>query len=247
MKMIETKLPAGRIVELKELEDGSYVIRQEIQETDDFADKFILIEAESLRKDDEFLKYKTCSNREEEAKELILEAIEKGVKNFYRPWCDPSFVEGSEKICFHPGKKPAVGKKHKWWIEAARNYAPERNSRLGTRLEYGAFLGVLIKRLVESGMPLKWAWNAVCNKSYELGNYFCYLGKPNLELTGSQKVLEFYDLANTCKLLLDENEGFWLASGTYSLFGHAYPISHMGYYPWGGQGGNSVGWIVCDK
>jgi hypothetical protein len=236
MKTIETKLPAGRIVELKELEDGSYVIRQDVHEADDFMDKFILIEAESLSKNDDFLKYETCSNREEFAKELILEAIEKGVKNFYRPWCDPSFVEDSEKICFHLGKKPAVGKKHKWWIEAAQNYAPERNSRLGTRLEYGAFLGVLIKELVADEASSLWAWNAVCNDSEELGHYWnSKKAKHKFEPTGSRLVCAFYDLANTChdisalgsKLLRGNDDRHRVDTRRKMLKGHTVFLNYL--------------------
>ena len=49
---------------------------------------------------------------------------------------------------------------------------PERASRLGIKTEYIAFLGVLIKKLVDSGWKVDDAWDAVCNDSKKLGHYW---------------------------------------------------------------------------
>lgn len=161
---------------------------------------------------------------------------------------DPAFTDDEDNICFVSGKKPAVGKSYDWWGETGKKYRPDCNSRLGTRLEYGAFLGVLIKNLVEDGKSIEWAWNAVCNDSKELGHYQdSENSKYDFEPTGSRGICGFYDLANTYKILLEDNDigGFWLAGGWYG--GSSYNAALSDLVLFGNKGGNrsrSVGWIV---
>ena len=127
---------------------------------------------------------------------------------------------------------------------------PERGSRLGTKSEYIAFLGVLIKTLVNNGWSKTEAWNAVCINSQELG---CYYNLPNslcgFADTGSRNIYGFYDLANTNKILArDSDYYFWLASGCRHNYGYNYPIANLIYYHINDFSGNSsVGWIVLEK
>lgn len=212
-----------------------------------FDEVFDLIEAESLSLREKFMRYKPQTTKEKLAKALITEAIKKGVKNFYRPKYDPSIAENGG-IQFVAGKKPALDKTYEWWDNAAKLYNPERNSRLGTRLEYGAFLGVLIKTLVEQGNSIEWAWQAVCWDSKELGHYWnSENAKHNYEPTGSRYVGGFYDLGNTIKILKEEGEtgGFWNAGGCFHCFSFMTPLSYL-YHDVVFNGFHaSVGWIVC--
>lgn len=252
MKKITTKLPAGKIVEIKELDDGTFEVVHEVTEEVLFENKlvldddFILIEAESLSLNDNFIKHKPRTRAEEIAKNLIAEAIKGGVKNFYRPIMDPSFT--NDGIGYVSGKKPAVGKSYHWWIDTAKKYDPSRNSRLGTRLEYGVFLGVLIKKLVEKGKSVEWAWDAVCNNSKELGHYSdSENARDGIESTGSRLICGFCDLGNTFKILAEDVEvgGYWLAGGNYNYSSDFYPIADIclrtnrDFIP-----NSSVGWIV---
>ena len=231
-KNVLTKLPAGEIVEIKKLADGTFEVTQKvlveecgiskqshsISKSVVLDTRFVQIEAESLSLDDEFMKYQPPTNRGAWIKEFIAEAINFRVKNFYRPIMDPSFTEGG--IEYVAGKMPAVGKSYNWWFDIAKEYNPYLNSRLGTRLEYGAFLGVLIKKLVEEGYPVGLAWASVCNDSKELGHYCnSAIAECILEPTGSRCVCGFYDLANTYKILAEDIEegGYWLAGGGYNL------------------------------
>lgn len=214
-------------------------------------DDFILIEVESLSRKDRFMWHNPRTKNEKVAKELIVEAIKANVKNFYRPKYDPSFTDDGKGICFVAGKMPAVGKSYNWWKDTAKKYNPLRNSRLGTRLEYGAFLGVLIKKLVESGKSVKWAWNAVCNNSWELGHYKnSEDAKKTFEFTGSREICGFCDLANTWKMVMadDENEALWVAGGIYSISSTLFPIADIycdnDYEYYDEDEEYSVGWIV---
>ena len=138
------------------------------------------------------------------------------------------------------------------WVPPAKEFM--QNSRLGTRYEYVAFLGVLIKKLVEKGWTVTKAWNAMCTDSKELGHYWnSDNAKRAFEDTGSREVCGFYDLANTCKILAEDKEvgGFWLAGGSYfnnSDFFTLADILHYNYCyddQWLDQW-LSVGWLVFD-
>lgn len=214
-------------------------------------DDFILVDVESLSMDDEFMQYEVSTIRELTAKYVISNAICSGVKNFYRPKCDPSFTNCGESICFAFGKKPAVGKSYNWWESNAKEFCPERNSRLGTKLQYGAFLGVLIKKLVESGWEVATAWNAVCNDSRELGHYLNSEGASYAwEPTGSREICGFFDLANAYKILAEDEEadGFWLTDGTHYNYSYRGPLANLNhdndcFYD---EKHSGVGWVVLD-
>ena len=242
-----TRLSAGKIVEIKELPDGTFEVFQETSVFDDY----VLVEAESLSRNDAFMEYRCKTSAEIQTKHLIDEAIRKQVKNFYRPKYDPAFGGYGDSICFEPGKQPAVGKSYLWWVEEARRYEPKFFSRLGTRLEYGAFLGVLIKKLIEDGRSVDWAWNAVCNDSQELGSYWnSDDSRYRLELTGSRGACGFYDLANTFKILKDHGnagEDCWIVGGSFMSMGDNNPLSSItDIKPWWCSDATyyAVGWIV---
>ena len=208
--------------------------------------KVVLIEASKLSLDDEFMWYRPKTDEEKAFKELLSEVIKNGVKDFYRPVLDPSFNDDESGICYEFGKKPAVGRSYNWWVNAVKNF--DSSCRLGTRYEYVAFLGVLIKKLVESGWSISKSWKAVCTDSNELGHYWnSDNAKHAFENTGKREVCGFYDLANTYKILAEDEEsgGFWLAGGDFNCNCYCNPLAVLCH------GGNrcdyhidSVGWLV---
>lgn len=216
-------------------------------------DLFVLCEASKLSLKDEFMKHIPCSDEESRLKKLLEEAIKSGLKDFYHPVYDPS-LDKDENICYVTDAKPAVGKSYEWWKKNAERFWPERGSRLGTKKEYIAFLGILIKKLSESGWSIAEAWNAVCNDSKELGHYRNSLNtKHKCETTGSRKICVFYDLANTYKILsLDKKGdckyGFWIASGRGCDISNKFPLVHLFRdYQYELERPLSVGWLVLEK
>ena len=188
----------------------------------------LLVEASTLSLDDKFMKYKPQTKQEKAFKKLISKAIKSELKDFYRPVCDPSFNDDMTGICYEFGKKPAVGKSYNWWANTAKEFM--QNSRLGTRYEYVAFLGLLIKKLVESGWSISTSWRAVCTDSIELGNYLnSDYEKFSLEDTGSREVYGFYDLANTLKILAEDKKAgsFWVAGGCYGCNSYYSPLARL--------------------
>ena len=263
MKTIaKLKLSTGRIAETKQLKDGCYeftIISDEevnvkfevITKKEKAKDNFVLVEASKLSLKDEFMKFIPKTTNERTFYALLSKVIENGIKDFWRSQCDPSFdVKQSQTICYDEGRIPAVGRSYNWWESKAREYNPKRRSRLGTRNEYIAFLGVVIKMLVEEGWKVEDAWNAVCNDSKQLGHYAnSENATKSFEATGSRKFYMFSDLANTCKILADGKEPgvFWLAGGRYCNDSTEYPLAAI--YCDRGQTSDydvSVGWIVME-
>lgn len=190
-------------------------------------ENFILVDAENLSFRDEFMQWTPQTQEQSDTKNLIFKAIRSNTKNFYIPHCSPSYTDDKKGICFVSDKTPAIGRSYNWWEKVAKEYQPDRNSRLGTRLEYAAFLGVLIKRLVEEGKSVKWAWYAVCNNSKELGHYWNSENTLHkFESTGSRCICGFHDLSNLYKILADDNNnGLWLASGCFIHYSYDFPIA----------------------
>lgn len=212
---------------------------------------FKKVPASELRLDDKFLKYQPKTDEERKFKKLVETAIKNGLRDFWCPVYDPSFDDNG-RICYEPGKMPAVGKSYIWWEENAKKYAPERGSRLGTKSEYVAFLAVLIKELVAFGKSVEWAWNAVCCDSKELGHYRNSKdAKHNFETTGSREICGWYDLANTYKILAEDEDagGFWRAGGNYFIYSNLGPLVGLDYsnnHRWFDQL-DSCGWLVFDR
>lgn len=247
---LEIKISGGRIVSADVINDSTCKLTIETKMVDVIPkDRFVLIEASKLRLDDRFMKYRPKTGEEKTFKSLLSGAIKSGLKDFYRPILDPSFNDDNSGICYEFGKKPAVGKSYNWWIKAAKRFDPF--CHIGTRYEYVAFLGVLIKKLVESGWSISKAWNAVCTDSKNLGHYYnSENAKDAFENTGSREICGFYDLANTSKLLADETEFdiYWEAGGTYDSESELYPLydTMMADVDGNHKFTHSVGWLVID-
>ena len=229
----EIKVSSGRITNVNAiLENGICKLTIETVAQENLQDVFVLVEASKLSLDDEFMKHEPKTEREETFKEQLTEAIKKGVKDFWRPKYDPSFNEEGTGICYVEGKEPALFEAYDWWKEVARAFCPERRSRLGTKSEYVAFLGVLIKKLIESGWKVEEAWSAVCNDSSELGNYInSKISRYDslFEDTGSREICGFFDLANTTKILAEDDDSCWVAGGCSYLFSESNPLVKLRY------------------
>jgi len=218
----------------------------------------VTIEASKLSLEDNFMRHQPSSRNEEIIKSRLEFLISKGIKDFWRFRIDPSFdIDG--EVVFLPGCRPAVGKSYAWWEEKANTFLPEHGSRLGTKDEYIAFLGVLIKKLTEKGESVKNAWHMVCNDSAKLGYYesqYRYVKRRggyrpgDFAHTSNTLACGFFDLANTYKILArnNEGEGFFLAGGPYNELSNVFPLAEIGHFA------NSdcpifygVGWLVLEK
>ena len=231
------------------LEDGSckLTVTVEPKETVKIDEQYILIEASKLQIDEGILKYSPKSFSERSLKENLEKCIKSGMKDFYCSKFAPS-INNEGSLHYASGQKPAIGKTFDWWINSAKSFKPDKNSRLGNRTQYTAFLAVFIGKLVESGYTLEAAWSAVCNDSRNLGN-FLTRGSV-LEDTGSREICGFCDLGNTCKIVLtdEKNERYcWIAGGAYNVSSFVKPLSNFDFFrihdkPFD----DAVGWVIFD-
>lgn len=208
---------------------------------------FPIVKASKLSLDDEFLKHVPESKAQRILKEWLTLAIKSGLSDFRAQRMDPSLDENGW-ICYKPGMKPAIVKDAKWWKKKAEEFMPEKESRLGKNKERSAFLGVFIKYLIEEqGYTVSNAWKAVCDESKYLGHYYdSENAEGNFETTGSRRVGDWCDLANTFKLIFDDElGGFSLVGGSCGCDSFKFPLAavntrdyyRLWYY-------NTVGWIV---
>lgn len=236
----------------------------------------VRIESSKLSFDDEFMMHEPKNEREQELKKLLADVIDKVILDFYRPIMDPSFGKPKKDedwryawmeentLSYKEGGVPAIRgiayprtgsyQSYSSWKDLARNFCWPR-SRIGTKDEYIAFLGVLIKKMIKEGWSVDEAWDAVCNDSKKLGHYCDSIdSKGQLERTGSREICGFFDLANTYKLLAGNPEkfkdytGFWLAGGCYGDRGDEKPIATLCHMDCQFSFlNNCVGWIVLSR
>lgn len=260
-KTIIKAKPGMMIKEVKIINEGDAIEYYSVPDVRFYANNKIedylkLIEVSSLSKRDKVFRYSPKTVDEKLVKKNIFKAIDMKLKDFMIFRIDPS-IDYNRNIIYKEGMEPVVGMSVEWWYKRISNILPERNSRLGDIKQYYAYLGYLINYLVKViGYDVDRAWDEVCNKSKNLGHYYdsdidClkdpYLGK--MRPTGSNKIGEFADLANTVKIVKNNSSetGFSIVGGCYNDMSNWAPLSFV-------RNINSIklgiedatAWVVCD-
>ena len=174
------------------------------------------------------LDYKPQKGLQEMVMNYIRKGIEMKLPPFRAPFVDPSEEDG--KIVYKVGNKPAVGHSPNWWVKKFKEFMPSKNSRGANELQWAALLGRHMRYLFEEkNYTVEAAWRAVCNDSRDVGHYRNSVGaKHDFEPTGSRKVGDFFDLANTCKILVkSDGSGFLLAGGNCYFNSGKYPLADL--------------------
>ena len=191
----------------------------------------------------DMLKYATASETEKEFLEFLKEAVDAGVKTFKVPVCDPSIDENGF-LQFVAGCKPAVG----YSYNELKEIAIKNGVQLGSKNQYVIFLATIIHRLVEEGWSKADAFFAVCTDSTQLGHYWnSEKARHDFEVTGSRKIAGKCDLANTYKILKNDEKagGFWFAGGGYYGDGGDDPLAYLNLCcNYDNHCNLSVGWFV---
>lgn len=191
----------------------------------------------------DMLKYTPASENERKFLKLLKEAVDAGVKTFKVPVCDPSIDENGS-LQFVAGCKPAVG----YSYNELKEIAIKNGVQLGFKKQYVLFLATIIHRLVEEGWSMADAFYAVCTDSTRLGHYWnSEKARHDFEVTGSRKIAGKCDLANTYKILRNDEKagGFWVASGNFIDNGNCYPLTCLNLHRnYDNHNNYSVGWFV---
>lgn len=139
------------------------------QKVTSFEEIFHEVEVDKLSENDRFLKEYTPENEKEKwLKDCILEAIRKRIPNFRTYRILPSEENGN--IVFENGRRTAIGHHITWWIERVKMLFPGKNAKTGTDLQYAAWLGGIMKTLLEEGTysDVSKLWKAVCVDSRDI-------------------------------------------------------------------------------
>lgn len=191
----------------------------------------------------DMLKYAPASETEKEFLEFLKEAVDAVVKTFKVPVCDPSIDENGS-LQFVAGCKPAVG----YSYNELKEIAIKNGVQLGSKNQYVIFLATIIHRLVEEGWSKADAFFAVCTDSTQLGHYWnSEKARHDFEVTGSRKIAGKCDLANTYKILKNDEKagGFWFAGGGYYGDGGDDPLAYLNLCcNYDNHCNLSVGWFV---
>ena len=242
-------IDGGNAIEIFSV-SNCYEHSEEVKGTQEYIEKYFpIVRASTLSLKDEFLKYEPQTDNQRAFKEKLVSAIKSGLSDFRAQRMDPSSDE-EENIFFHAGMLPAEEKSADWWYKTAKEFLPEKESRLGTTKERIAFLGLLIKYLIEEKRyTISGAWEAVCDQSEKLGHYWdSENAKHNYETTGNKQIGEWYDLTNTFKIIVDDEIcGFSLVGGYCNGDGNYYHYPLADIYCLDNFNYDiidSVGWLV---
>ena len=201
-------------------EDSEQLLEEDFDESIETSDKktdddaFILVETSKLSLEDKFMKHEPTTETQEEFKKELVNVINIGVSDFYRAKYSPSLgVDGN--LVFKAGRWIPHGRSFDWWKKIINESASGQKVRFGTRKEYIAFLGDLIKKLVTIGWSTQEAWEAVCDDPGELHRKRYSMNKDSRfksEYTNFQNLYYINDIVNTKKFLLcdDKTTGLWL-------------------------------------
>lgn len=184
----------------------------------EFEKMFPIVDIEGISLNDSFMQYEPGTELNERAKSniqrvksSIIEAKELEMKNFRRASIAPSLEPDGKTIIYCVGEEPAKSRclvdGEEWWDKNAPIFMPEKNSRLMDDLEEDAFLGTIIKYLVEEKKyAVVDAWDAVCVKDKSnLGHE----EEGDYDRTGTRKVGKWYDLGKYSRIVKSrKKDGF---------------------------------------
>lgn len=191
---------------------------------------FPVVKASELSLKDKFLRHNPETKNQEVFKERLIRIIKSGISDFRAQKIDPSFdAEGN--ITYKYGDSVATNKSAEWWYDKAKEFMPERNSRLGTTDERIAFLGILLKELIsKKKLAVSKAWSAICDQNSILEKYMNCLDTENgIVTTGNGEIFEWCDLGNVCKITVEKEEKsrFSLVGGNYLNKNTLYPLADV--------------------
>ena len=168
---------------------------------------FPIVKASELSLEDEFLRHNPETENQKVFKERLIQVIKSGISDFRAQKIAPSFDEQG-KITYKYGDDVATKKSVEWWYDKAKEFIPERNSRLGTTDERIAFLGILLKELIsEKKLAVDEAWRAICDDNTILEKYMDWLDTENsIVTTGNGEIGVWCDLRTASTITVEQEE-----------------------------------------
>lgn len=213
------------------------------ESTSEYEEMFPIVDIEAVSLSDNFMAYNPTTSNQTRVRRDIRTAKKNHMKNFRRATLIPSFQEDGKSICYEENGRPAVGRTPKWWSNALEKFDSEKNSRMGNILEYDAFLGTVIKRLVEKeNYSVEKAWEIVCDSRINSWNI------EKSKVGGKKPLGKVYDQENIRQIIRGyQGTDFFIIGGLYEKGSMVSPIatieeveSPASYYV------KTTGWLVLD-
>lgn len=190
---------------------------QNIGSKDQYFVKVYSHEIEELK---EWLKIQKCKGKKAKTFIKRVRAYCKMVKGDYLiATLEPCVI--NDNIYYIEGENVGVGYTTKQWENMAKNYWPERQSRLSTTGELLIWYAIRI-------MKGLWTIEEAVKDSTNIGNYLeAENASKTLDRVGAKMCGGYYDgQGNTCKIVLDYKQ-FSTIGGRYCDYGDEYPITEI--------------------
>lgn len=166
-------------------------------------------------------KQKGETEREKSFLTRVREAVKAINYDYWIANLEPSVTNG--KIYYAEGNAVGVGFSCNDWAQMAKEYAPERGSRLSN--EYELYIWYALR--IVNGL---WTLDYVANDSSSAGNYRNAPGATrSKERTGARKCGGFCDGQGNSYKIVTREGGYALVSGYYNLDGDDYPVADVSY------------------
>ena len=206
---------------------------------------FFLVEASKLSFEDTFMNYEPRDEFERNLKRDLRYVITSKMEDFYCSRNSPILSDSDSEIIAFGNFDGEYHKTYRFWNRVSKRISKEKKSRIGTRYQHSAYLGTVMKQLINCGMSVERVWKEIHNikKLY-------YLSK---ELPQYQHInISFYGKKD--KLLRDDRGLFqririFIQIGTFKEGYYLFSDEEYGYYNlykyWIGET-YCVPWIICN-
>lgn len=171
---------------------------------------FMRVKASGLKPEDDFMKFTPRTKPQERLMAEFLQVITDGLGDFWAAYRSPRFNKTGTGISCERGFPLAHMKPYPWWDEAAKNFLPEHESRLGRKNEWIALIAYLIKAFSSYDLPVETMWEVVCGSLNPIKTLTPYMNDKTYKNVP-------FDIIRTLLerpwILTKGNGRFWIASG----------------------------------
>ena len=230
-KIVLKTPPEGMHYAITEGENGELIIRlvskasAELQPVEQQREEpfFTKITAEDREK---VKKWVARQNGKTDREKAFLKIVKEAVRNVNYDYCIANLEPSVEKGKIYYAENHDVGVKFSCnqWGQMARDYKPERGSRLCNLHELFIWYALRIVNKL-------WTLDYVANDSSSAGNYWnAPESSKAMDKTGAKECGGYRDgQGNTYKIVTREG-GYALVGGYYYLDGDLYPVADVFYY-----------------
>ena len=222
--------PEGMCYVIVEGENGKPIVRLVSKKQQDEEPFFTKITAEDREKVKKwFAKQKGQTEREKAFLKRLAEAVQKVDYDYWIADLEPAIENG--KIYYAKNHYVGVGFSCKQWNQMARDYKPERDSRLCNQYELFIWYALRIANSL-------WTLDYVANNSSSAGNYWnAPKSSECRDKTGAKECGGYRDGQGNSYKIVNRDNGYAIVGGDYNDAGENYPVAAVNYY------GNVVDYI----